>query len=408
MAPYSHIQDQPDRQAQFYTGDLWFNALNRDTYLLSEIIRPFIAVLTILVLLFAGYSLTGILSNAVSGLLPIGAVATLTFLKVLIALEVLIPISLFIAVVAGFGRMQADSEITAMLSLGIGPRQFLTPVVGLAFGLALCVSCLSLFARPWAYRTSHNISSRAASTLNVNAMEAGTFYASQDGNQVIFLGQRSGPHAPAHNIFVARRQGTQTLIISAASAIPAVRGQDGQRDIELQGVHLYKFDKNHPTQNQAVQAMQLTVDPDSAITGASGYSATAASTLHLLGSNRPEDVAERQWRLSTGISTMLLAILGAILSRSRPRQGRYARFGPAILAYSIYYLLCTTARTWVEHGNVGPFPGLWWVPALLALTILCIWYGPNWARFLHMSAKTTKAAPASRALNQPCAPGKDA
>lgn len=362
----------------------------------------------ILALLFAGYSLAGILSNAVSGLLPMGAVAALTGLKVIIALEVLTPISLFIAVVVGFGRMQADSEITAMLSLGIGPKQFLTPVIGLACAMAIGVASLSLFARPWAYRTAHDISLRAASTLNVNAMEAGTFYASKDGNQVVFLGQRAGPRAPANRVFVAQRLGDQTMVISAAKATPIAIRANGQHNVQLENVRIYRFDKSQPTQNQTLQAMQLTVDLTNSTIGPSVYSAVAASTAHLIGSSLPADVAERQWRFSTGISTLLLALLGAILSRSRPRQSRYARFGPAILAYSVYYLLCTTARTWVEHGDVGTFPGLWWVPTLLALSIVCIWYGPAWMRRLRSPIKIPPSSLLPRSTLGPKAAKKDA
>ena len=64
------------------------------------------------------------------------------------------------------------------------------------------------------------------------------------------------------------------------------------------------------------------------------------------------------------------------LSRGRPRQNKYAKFGPAILIYSGYYLLCTSARTWVEHGEVGRIPGLWWAPCLLALFLLAAIYEP--------------------------------
>ena len=139
--------------------------MKTDRYLTGEIIRPFAVVLGILALLFAGYSLANILSDAVNGLLPVGAIAALTGLKLLISLEVLIPISLFIAVVAGFGRLQSDGEITAMLALGLGPRQLLRPVMRLALALGLGVAGLSLFARPWAYATSHEITRRAAVTL---------------------------------------------------------------------------------------------------------------------------------------------------------------------------------------------------------------------------------------------------
>ncbi len=338
--------------------------------------RPFAAILGILAVLFAGFSLAGILSDAVNGLLPIGAITALTLLKLLISLDVLIPISLFIAVLAGFGRLQADGEITAMLALGMGPRQLLRPVLGLALGLSVCVGCLSLFVRPWAYTTSHDISRRAAVMLNVNAMEPGTFYASPDGSRVIFLGNRAGPHAEARNVFVARRIGTHLEVIFAGSASPATAGADGQRSVHLSGAHVYEFDHDNPASDQSLEAAGMNVDPDGSAPGAGGYSPVAASTAHLMASRDPADIAERQWRFSTGLSTLLLAILGAILSRGRPRQNRYAKFGPAILAYSAYYLLCTTARTWVQHGDVSRFPGLWWAPAALALSIALIWYAP--------------------------------
>ncbi len=360
-----------------YAGENWFGALKTDSYLIGEILRPFAGVLCLFVLLFAGYSLTGMLSDAVNGLLPVGTIAALTSLKLLIALEVLIPISLFIAVVAAFGRLQADSEITAMLALGMGPRQFLRPVLGLALGLAMCVGGLSLFVRPWAYATSHEISRRAAAELDVNAMEPGTFYASHDGAQVVFLGKRAGPHGAAQNVFIAKRKGAHIEVIFARRANPAVPVQNGQRSVHLFGVHVYQFDHGHPEQDRSLVAEGLNLNPDGRVAGGGGYSPVAATTAHLLAASDAADIAERQWRFSTGFSTLLLALLGVALSRGRPRQSRYARFGPAILAYCIYYLLCTTARVWVQHGVVGRVPGLWWAPAALALATLLIWCAPS-------------------------------
>lgn len=357
-------------------GENWFGVLNIDRYLLREIARPFIVILAILATLFGGYGLAGILSDAVNGLLPVHVIAALTGLKLLIALDVLIPISLFIAVVAGFGRLQADGEITAMLALGIGPPRLVRPVLALALGLALGVACLSVFARPWAYATSHDISRRAAIMLNVNAMEAGTFYASVDGSRVIFLSQRAGPHSQARGVFVARRSGGHIEVIFADNAAPAASDASGQRKVHLTGVHVYEFDRDNPGNDQSLEAAALNVTPDGTVPAAPGYSPVAASTAHLIASDLPADVAERQWRFSTGISTLLLALLGALLSRGRPRQNRHAKFGPAIFAYSAYYLLSTTARTWVQHGAVGRFPGLWWAPALLALIVALLWYGP--------------------------------
>ena len=54
------------------------------------------------------------LSNAVNALLPAHMVVQLVGLRTVIALEVLIPISLYLAVVMAFGRLYSDSEVAAM------------------------------------------------------------------------------------------------------------------------------------------------------------------------------------------------------------------------------------------------------------------------------------------------------
>jgi lipopolysaccharide export system permease protein len=345
-----------------------------DRYVLLSALRPFAAVLGVLVALFAGYSLSGILANAVSGLLPMGVIAALAGLKLLIAIEVLAPISLFIGVIVAFGRLQEDGESTIMMALGMSPLRLGRPIIVLALVLAVAVSALSLLARPWAYATSHSITQRASNMLNLNAMEAGTFYASHDGAQVILLGGRAGSKGAAQDVFVSRRKDDgQVEVIYARHAQPVVRTADGRRTVFLSNAHIYELDPRDPGNDRVVAAAGVSVNPDGAPPGAPGYSPVAASTRHLATSSLPADIAELQWRLSTGVSTFLLALLGMSLSWGRPSHNRYAKFGPAILAYSAYYLLCTVARTWVEHGMVGRFPGLWWAPAGLALILLAIW-----------------------------------
>ena len=352
------------------------DALNIDRYLLRGTALPFAAILGVLVALFAGYSLAGILADAVGGLLPIGVIAALTTLKVLISLDVLIPISLFIAVVLAFGRLQADAEMTAMLAIGISPARLLRPVLVLAAALAALVACLSLFVRPLAYADSHAISDRASAMLNVNAMQPGTFYAGNGGNQVIFLDNRAGRHSGATGVFVARKTGTHTEVIYANNAAPAVTNTGGQRVVHLTQAHIYELYPQTPASDEVLEAAGMNVNPDGIPPAAPSYSPVAASSAHLARSPLAADIAELQWRFSTGISTLLLALLGFALSRGRPRQNRFAKFGPAILAYSAYYLLCTTARTWVQHGEVGRFPGLWWAPSGLALVLAIIWTLP--------------------------------
>ncbi len=73
-----------------------------------------------------------------------------------------------------------------------------------------------------------------------------------------------------------------------------------------------------------------------------------------------------QWRMSTPISALLLALAAIPLSRSRPRQGRYAKMLLAIGIYAIYFNLLDVSRSWVEQGSLS---FIWWVPGALALLV---------------------------------------
>src|ERR1700758_2215069 len=92
-------------------------------YLLREILGPFVLVLTVLSVLFMSYGAAGFLSDAVNGLLPTSMIVQVIGLRTLIALEMLIPISLYLAVVMALGRLYVDSEMTALFAVGVRPAR---------------------------------------------------------------------------------------------------------------------------------------------------------------------------------------------------------------------------------------------------------------------------------------------
>ncbi len=345
-------------------------------YLIREISRPFLFILGALVAVFASYCAAGILASAVNSLLPTNTIAEIVALKVLIALDVLIPIALFASVVLGFGRLYGDSEITAMAALSVSPATMVGAVLTVSGYLAIGVAALSLVARPWAYRQLHNLSQASAAILNVGAMQAGTFYIGQNGHRVIYLGRRDTPGAPAQNVFIRLQYADHTEIIHAAQAEPLPAAAGGNPKVVLQDAHVYELGYAQPASDRIVNAQTLLVDPDNRGGASNRYATAATSSSRLAMSHSATDVAELQWRLSTPVSTLLLGLFGLPLSRVRPRQSRYARFGTALLVYCGYYLVCMSARSWVQQGLVPGFPGLWWAPALLGLALLAAWYRP--------------------------------
>ncbi len=350
-------------------------------YLLREIVGPLAVVLGVLTVLFTSYGAASFLSDAVNGLLPTDMIVQVIGLRTLIALEVLIPISLYLAVVMALGRMYADSEITALFALGVTPARLMGVVLGLSLCTALAVAGLSLVARPWAYSRSHELASLAAASLNTNNMEAGTFYVGSDGNRTIFIERRAGPAALAGGVFVQlrlREGGTRIIYARSVEQMPHKGLWDSSRMV-MTDAHVYDIDQNGSGGDVVLNVNNLVIELASPPVEPPEYSAVAASTAQLTSSASAADTAEFQWRLSTSWSTLLLGMLGVPLSRSRPRQHKNAKVGIAILIYAGYYLFYESARTWVQTGVIPPFPGLWVAPALLALILIGALLEPRFA-----------------------------
>lgn len=87
-------------------------------------------------------------------------------------------------------------------------------------------------------------------------------------------------------------------------------------------------------------------------------------TALLLQSNDPADRALLQWRLVTPVSIVVLGLLGLKMSRTGPREGRFAKVFFALVLYVIYNQLLVTTREAVASESLPVWIGLWPIPLL--------------------------------------------
>jgi lipopolysaccharide export LptBFGC system permease protein LptF len=76
-----------------------------------------------------------------------------------------------------------------------------------------------------------------------------------------------------------------------------------------------------------------------------------------MASKEGPDRAELAWRIAVPIMALVLSLLAIPLAKLRPRQGRFARIGVAILAYFLYSNLVALAQVWIEKDNARRAPG---------------------------------------------------
>jgi lipopolysaccharide export system permease protein len=351
-----------------------------DRYISWEIIRPFCTGLGLLILVFVGYSAALQLNLAARGQLDMDTAFKLVGLNTLVTLEVLMPSALFFSVLAAIGRLYRDAEMTAFYAAGVSRARMLEAVCKLALVVAVITGIISTVGRPWAYRESYRLEAEAAARFDLKKMAAGQFV-TMEGSDYIFIANGIDLQQGLHKgVFLQKdhRDGTRSEIIVAQSASLPMLNPEHILTAEFHNGYNYLLD-NREQRDVTVQFRRMTVHLPNEQAQAS-YRRKAETTLNLASSTEPKDIAEYQWRISTPLATLLLALVAVPLGRSAPRESRFRSFFIALAVYIALFSLTSVLRTWIEQGKLGAFPGLWAGYALIAVLLILLVNPPRLRR----------------------------
>ena len=342
-------------------------------YFIRQILKSAAAVFVIAVIIFASDCAINYLAEAIAGLLPPPMVGFLILLRVGIALEVILPVTFFLAVILALGRLYKDSEMTAFSACGIGMRHVLRLVLVLSLPVALSAACASLYFRPHAWQKIYRVEDEAQNQFDISRLYPNAFLKIQSGKVVFFAEEVDDSENRAQKVFVHIADGESRHVIRAQQMIQAEPNANGLRVLIFHHGSMYELpSKGEPGKITRFDQAQYTLPSEHPSNPR--YRRKATPTEQLVGSSRLQDITELQWRLSAPLSTILLGLLGVPLSKSNPRRGKFAKVGLAIVIFAVYFQLFVIARTWVDKAVVSPWPGIWWVPALLiGLTIVLLW-----------------------------------
>lgn len=343
-----------------------------ERYILRELLIAFLTTSGVLLAIFVAFTLTRLLAEAGSGLLQPAEVRALAGLKTLIALEVLLPVGLYAAVILAIGRLHQDAEFHAMAAAGIAEIRLLRPVLALALPLALLVALLSTEARPRAWSAIYALRNAAEESAEIDRIEPGVFHRFGESGRTIFIDAMSPDRSRLEGVFIHdASEGVLQVITAPAGEFHAYVTPD-RHELRLREAEIYRRVEDARSLTGHFGEFRLSIR-------ASGrhpavFKEKAKSTAELADTGNPSGRAEYQWRHSTPVSTLLLAMLAVPLARVPPRRSRYAALLGAVLAYALYYNLLGLARNAVEQQQS---PALWWVPVALALLVALAWAWPG-------------------------------
>jgi lipopolysaccharide export system permease protein len=333
-------------------------------YVFREAFWSWLIVLSVLFVILMTNQFAGILGDAAADLLPRDAVFAVFWLTAQRYATILAPIALFLGVMLALARLNRDSEMAALLACGIGPGKLLRPIGLLTVLLASGAGWLAMVSGPRAALRIEQIKYEAEAALDLGIIEAGQF-TTPDGGRTVFHAERVDGDQ-IYDVFWEREIEGRVVVIRAERGErlhdpetgklsfvlyngTRYEGQPGRRDFSI-----VEFGEHGIPIREASRAEFVA-------------SAEMKPTAELVGSDDPHDQSELQWRLSAPLSLLVLALLAVPLSRSSPREGRYARLGVGLLVYVVYANSLSMARIWVERGDVPTWLGVWWVHAGLAV-----------------------------------------
>ena len=365
-------------------------------YILKEVLLTLVAVVTVLLLIFLSNRFVYYLADASTGALSSDVILTILMLKTLDALVIMLPLALFLSVLIAFSRLYKDSEMVAMLACGVSIGRIYKTVFLLAVLVAMIVSLITFYVAPWATEQTYRIQDREKAAATMMGIASGRFTAPSSAEGVFYAEYISDDQAELRDVFIHSERDGQQVILSAATAHHFIKEGSGGRYLELQDGYRYegrpgssdftitKF-KTHAIRIQEREVVRSSrkhkayptrelLDPE--------IRRQFAKEHHLdFEKLRRYDEAELHWRLAMPLSTILLALLAVPLSRTNPRQGRYAKLFVASLVYFIYSNLMGVGRTWIEREVMVQAAGLWWTHGcVLLLTAILLYkqYGVGW------------------------------
>jgi len=344
-----------------------------DRYILREVFVSWVAVTGVLLAILLTNQIAGVLARAAENQYPRGVVLELIMLGAVQNLALIVPVGLLLGVVLALGRLYHDSEMTAAQACGAGSRPVLVPVLAITLVLALLVTALSLYVQPAATLRMLDLRREALRAGQFAPITSGKFRTFGGGSTVVYA-QGAQSDGTLTRVFVQRDRGTY-LEIALAQRAKHAYSEDG----DLQIITLYDGERFEGVPGERrfriVRFAENTIPVRLPAISAGALALDGLDFRELIKSPDRAYVAEFHWRIAFPIMALVLACIAIPLAKLRPRQGRYARVGYAVLIFFVYINLAIAGRLWLSRGAIPEWLGLWWVHAsvvLLAAAILLL------------------------------------
>lgn len=346
-------------------------------YLSMQLMVSTFAVTSLLTLILMGGRVIKFFGMAADGRLDASLLAAVLVYRLPGFLELIIPLSFFIAVLLVFGRLYIDNEMAVLNSSGVGRWQLANSLVPIIILMTLLVGGFSFYLTPKGNLMSEKLFSKQENRNTFDLIKAGAFQ--RLGNNMLYARALSDDKSQLLDVTLYSQKektdnNTQQVLLYAQRAKRYFDEQTGVTYLELAQGRRYEFQPNRVAYNLIdFQTYKMRIN-----TQIEEKQITRARTLssdYLYKKQAQQDalaLGEWLWRCSLPLLVPTAFILALALARVNPRQGRYFKLLPAILLYVSLVVMIGAVRNKIEKGKMGQI-AIWGIhSAYFALAVILL------------------------------------
>ncbi|MFZ0219776.1 MAG: LPS export ABC transporter permease LptF [Candidatus Aquirickettsiella sp.] len=358
-------------------------------YLTREVLTSLSLITSLLFLILMSNEFVHYLNQVAGGKFAANILWELIILESPRFLAILLPFSLFLAILFTYGRLYADYEMTVLNACGFSLGRLTYLSLPFIFLLTFMVAGLNLWLNPFLLSYRNKLLNQTGTAVELQTVQPGSFQQTNGGHRIVYVENISADHKSVKNIFLAQAnlqelpsEVTSWTILSANSGYQMINSVTKEPFFVAINGKRYQGIPGE-TEYYITQFLKygIHIDLDTTIGNKQQDALSSIALWNASHANKASYFSELQWRLSAPISILLLALLAIPLSRVNPRQGKYLHILPAIIIYIMYLNLLLVGRNWIENGNISYRWGIWWIHGLLILTIAFAWcYALGWNR----------------------------
>lgn len=353
-------------------------------YINRQLFTTTVVVAFVLTMVLVSGRFIKYMAEAAAGKIAADALFAIMLFRLPEFLQMILPLSLYIAVLLVFGRLHVDNEMVVMKAGGVGPARILRGLLAPVLVMMVVIAGFSLYATPRGDAEVARIFEAQKERSVLELLSPGRFHSerSGEGQRATYAESLDRERGELGNVFIAD---TRQFSGDGGVRMLTVRARTG-RIVEHEGANYLELRNGRQYLGQPGSAGYRVADFERSLVRLAGEESSppppevhGRPTLELLQQTGNEVRAELQWRWSLILLVPVMIALALPLSRVSPRQGPFMRLIPALLLYMLYLglLLVLRSRMADVQGAMPWFYSMVWVHVVAVLGVALVYAWPK-------------------------------